>query len=37
MPTVKVYNMAGQQTGEMELNAAVFGIRAQRIRNACGC
>ena len=26
MPTVKVYNMAGQQTGEMELNAAVFGI-----------
>lgn len=26
MPTVKVYNMAGQQTGEMELSAAVFGI-----------
>ena len=26
MPTVKVYNMAGQQTGEMALTAAVFGI-----------
>lgn len=26
MPTVKVYNMAGQQTGEMELNEAIFGI-----------
>ncbi|MGN0994207.1 MAG: 50S ribosomal protein L4 [Butyricicoccus sp.] len=26
MPTVKVYNMAGQETGELELNAAVFGI-----------
>ena len=26
MPTVKVYNMAGQQTGEIELNTAVFGI-----------
>ena len=26
MPTVKVYNMAGEQTGELELNAAVFGI-----------
>lgn len=26
MPTVKVYNMAGQETGELELNAAIFGI-----------
>ncbi len=26
MPTVAVYNMAGEKTGEMELNAAVFGI-----------
>lgn len=26
MPTVKVYNMSGEQTGELELNAAVFGI-----------
>lgn len=30
MPTVKVYNMAGQQTGEMELNAAVFGIKPNK-------
>ena len=27
MPTVKVYNMAGQETGEIELSAAVFGIQ----------
>jgi len=26
MPTVKVYNMAGQVTGEVELSEAVFGI-----------
>ena len=26
MPTVAVYNMSGEKTGEMELNAAVFGI-----------
>lgn len=26
MPTVKVYNMAGQATGEVELSEAVFGI-----------
>ena len=26
MPTVKVYNMAGQETGELALNEAVFGI-----------
>ena len=26
MPTVKVYNMAGQETGELELTAAIFGI-----------
>ena len=26
MPKVKVYNMAGEVTGEMELNDAVFGI-----------
>ena len=26
MPTVKVYNMAGEVTGEIELSEAVFGI-----------
>ena len=26
MPTVKVYNMAGQVTGEVELSEAIFGI-----------
>ena len=26
MPTVKVYNMAGEVTGEVELSASVFGI-----------
>ncbi len=26
MSTAKVYNMAGQQTGEIELNDAIFGI-----------
>ena len=26
MPTVKVYNMAGQETGTIELNADIFGI-----------
>ena len=26
MPTVKVYNMAGEVTGEVELSAAIFGI-----------
>ncbi len=26
MPTVKVYNMAGQATGEVELSEAIFGI-----------
>ena len=26
MPTVKVYNMAGQVTGEVELSESVFGI-----------
>ena len=26
MPTVKVYNMAGEVTGEMELSEAIFGI-----------
>ena len=26
MPTTKVYNMAGQVTGEVELSSAVFGI-----------
>ena len=26
MPTIKVYNMAGQATGEVELSEAVFGI-----------
>ncbi len=26
MPTVAVYNMSGEKTGEIELNAAVFGI-----------
>lgn len=26
MPTVAVYNMAGQKTGELELSAAVFGL-----------
>ncbi len=26
MPTVKVYNMAGQVTGEIELSESVFGI-----------
>lgn len=31
MPTVAVYNMAGQKTGEMELNAAVFGIEPNTV------
>lgn len=31
MPTVKVYNMAGQQTGEMELNEAVFGLEPNMV------
>ena len=26
MPTVAVFDMTGKKTGEMELNAAVFGI-----------
>lgn len=26
MPTAAIYNMSGEKTGEMELNAAVFGI-----------
>lgn len=26
MPTVKVYNMAGKETGEIELSEAIFGI-----------
>ena len=26
MPTVKVYNMAGEVVGEVELSEAVFGI-----------
>ena len=28
MPTVKVYNMAGQETGELELNAAISSTAA---------
>jgi large subunit ribosomal protein L4 len=31
MPTVKVYNMAGEQTGEMELSASVFGIEPNTV------
>ncbi|MBI4142286.1 50S ribosomal protein L4 [Candidatus Uhrbacteria bacterium] len=29
MPTIAVYNQAGEQTGERELAAAVFGVRAK--------
>ena len=26
MPKVKLYNVAGQETGEIELNDSVFGV-----------
>ncbi len=31
MPTVKVYNMAGQETGTIELNDAIFGIEPNTV------
>lgn len=31
MPTVKVYNMAGQETGTIELNDAIFGLEPNTV------
>jgi len=31
MPTTKIYNMAGEQVGEIELNEAVFGIEPNEV------
>jgi len=31
MPTIKVYNMAGQVTGEVELSEAVFGVMPNKL------
>lgn len=31
MPTVKIYNMLGKETGEMELNADIFGIEPNSV------
>ena len=35
MPKVSTYNIAGVQTGEMELNDSVFGVGQRTLGHTC--